>query len=163
MKTKILILVGLMLIMLLQPGLKAEDVPGQHKVSLSGHAGALLMGDSGLVAVGLNLDYRFNPQFSLGVDLIEGIDSDGGAHTTLFPAVSYHFKLKSEKTDLFAGVGVNTIINEPGNGNNYDFNTTLFGFGGARLFFSRHFGAYFRIFVNHRIFGGFSLGFTCNL
>ena len=161
MKTKILILVGLILIPLLHPGLKAEDVPGQHKVSLSGHAGALLMGDSGLVAIGLNLDYRFTPQFSFGVDLIEGIDSDGGAHTTLFPAVSYHFKLKSEKTDLFAGVGVNTIINEPGD--NYNFNTTLFGFGGARLFFSRHFGAYIRLFVNHRIFGGFSLGLTWNL
>lgn len=161
MKTKILILVGLMLIPLLHSGLKAEDVPERHKVSLAAHAGALLMGDSGLVTLGLNLDYRFKPQFSFGVDWFEGLDPDGAGFITLFPAVSYHFKLKSGKTDLFAGAGVNIIIKQ-GEGNYY-FKSTFFGFGGARLFFSRHFGIYIRLFVNHRIFGGLSLGLTCNL
>jgi hypothetical protein len=162
-RTKILILVCLMLFPLLHPDLKAEDVSEWHKTSLSGHAGFLLMGDSGLVGVGLNLDFRPIARFSFGVDLIEGLDSDGAAYTTLLPAVSYHFKLNSRKTDLFAGVGVNTIINKPGGGSNYHFDSTFFGFGGARLFFSHHFGFYFRLFINDRVFGGLSLGLTYRL
>jgi hypothetical protein len=90
MKTKISILVFLIAILSFHMDLKAGVDSQRLKVSLSGHMICLLMGDSGLIGVGLNLEFRPSPQFSFGADLIHGIDSDGQAYSCILPAVSYH-------------------------------------------------------------------------
>jgi hypothetical protein len=161
MKTKISILVFLIAILSFHMDLKAGVDSQRLKVSLSGHMICLLMGDSGLIGVGLNLEFRPSPQFSFGADLIHGIDSDGQAYSCILPAVSYHFDLKSKKTDLFIGVGFNAIIKRYDYTNTY-FGSTLLGLGGVRFFFSPHFGVYFRLFITDRIFGGISIGGTYN-
>lgn len=161
MKTKISILVFLMVILSFHMELKAGEGSQRLKVSLSGHMICLLMDDDGLMGVGLNLEFRPSPQFSFGADLIQGVDSDGQAYSFILPAVSYHFDLKSKRTDLFIGVGFNAIIKRYDYTNTY-FGSTLLGLGGVRFFFSRHFGAYFRLFITDRIFGGISIGGTYN-
>ena len=141
--------------------LNAGDDHERHNVSLSGHLICLLIENDGIIGAGLNLEFRVSPQVGFGVDLNSGVDSDGQGYVFLLPAVTYHFKLKSKKSDLFAGVGFNAIIKRDDSINTY-FGSSLLAFAGGRLFFSPHFGGQFRIFVSDRIFGGFSLGCTYN-
>jgi hypothetical protein len=159
MKTFKMIIVFVMLVSALSVSLKAEGESKKVNSSfLNSDLIVLLNKDDGTMGLSLGFNFRVIPRLSMGAEVVLGMSGDGEAIYTLFPTASYHFKMKSKKWDLFTGIGAAVVMKKPDY--NSTFDNSLFGILGARVKFSRHLGASFRIFAGERIIGGGSLGIT---
>jgi len=159
MKKEKIIIVFLMLTMFWNMDLKAAGEAPTLKKSVSGELIILMNKDDGVIGAGLDFQYRLIAQVGIGLDIILGMDSDGAAYTVLLPNASYHFLPLTKTWDLFAGLGASLVVNKPSFVNS-DFGTTLFGFAGAKVNFSRHMGCTFRVFLGPRLIGGGSVALT---
>jgi hypothetical protein len=97
-------------------------------------------GTSGKYALGPNVEYFLSKEIAIGGDASLYIVSPGGL--SLFPDIEYHFNVKVQGLNVFAGAGPSLFL---GFGNE---GRTVFGakaFAAVRYFFTPKTGAYIKI------------------
>jgi hypothetical protein len=108
---------------------------------------------------GANFEYAVNPNIGFGGDVLLFLEGSGGM--IISPDVAYHFDVKVENLDLFAGAGPAVSFGFSGGGSEFGFKP----FGGGRYYFSPKMAAYFKFLAfiaKHSSFGG-AFGVTFRL
>jgi len=109
---------------------------------------------------GANFELAITRNIGVGGDVVLFLEGSGGM--MISPDVAYHFDLKVENLDVFAGAGPAVVFGFGGDGG------SEFGFkpfGGARYYFTPKLAAYFKILAfigSESSFGG-AFGVTFRL
>ncbi|MBN2346395.1 MAG: hypothetical protein JXO51_08375 [Candidatus Aminicenantes bacterium] len=90
-------------------------------------------------SLGADLEYFINGNISVGGDLLLFLEGNGGM--IISPDVAFHFDVKVENLDVFAGAGPALAFAFSGGGSEFGFKP----FGGARYFFTPKLAAYFKL------------------
>jgi hypothetical protein len=108
---------------------------------------------------GGNFELAITRNISVGGDVLLFLEGSGGM--VISPDVAYHFDLKVENLDVFAGAGPAVSFGFSGGGSEFGFKP----FGGARYYFTPKLAAYFKILAfiaSESSFGG-AFGVTFRL
>lgn len=102
--------------------------------------------------LGANAEYFIQRNITVGGDVLLWLEGSSGM--ILSPDVAYHFNVKVEKLDLFAGAGPAIALGfGHGGGSEFYFKP----FGGARYFITPKIAAYFKMLAfigSHSSLGG---------